>query len=134
VLGHVEPAATFSPQESQEFLKVSQLMEMRCRSRDVMASGSLDSTAQLHGFDKALMKGVDGQFPRAGGEGGAVAASAPGKEEGAGAGPGKRSYRVWLPWERYTVCLGIATYGGTKGTKINKIRALLDGRNESQVS
>lgn len=112
----MEPAATFSTQESQEFLKVSQLMEMRCRSKDI--SGGAESIGRV--------TSEDSHFHR---EGGPSAGPPPAVADG----PGKRSYRVWQPWETYTVCLGIHTYGGTKGARIGKIRALLDGRSESQV-
>lgn len=50
-----------------------------------------------------------------------------------GENPSKRVYRVWSSWERYTVCLGIAAYGGIKRDSISKIQSLLEGRTCGQV-
>ena len=118
-LGHLEPSACFSAAESQEFLKVSQLMEMRCRAHAKETGNSLNLRVHPPATSSGLAEGGGGA---GGGGGGATEAAPP-----------RRMYRVWTAWERYTVSLGIATYGGTKGAKVNKIRSLLDGRSESQV-
>jgi hypothetical protein len=44
----------------------------------------------------------------------------------------KRVYRMWTPFERFTVFLGVSKYG-MKGANLQKILNMLPGRNEGQL-
>eukprot|EP00602_Paraphysomonas_sp_CaronLab_P002989 CAMPEP_0185030188 /NCGR_PEP_ID=MMETSP1103-20130426/16981_1 /TAXON_ID=36769 /ORGANISM="Paraphysomonas bandaiensis, Strain Caron Lab Isolate" /LENGTH=610 /DNA_ID=CAMNT_0027565201 /DNA_START=85 /DNA_END=1917 /DNA_ORIENTATION=+ len=133
-LGHVEPSSTFTVMECQEFLKVSQLLEMRMRppkQDDAVGSTSGGGMKQLAGCAAASTKaetssGVN-QF-------GDHKREMEFKLSSAALGrPTKRNYRMWTPSERYTILLGIATYGGTKGPNMGKIKNLLHNRSECQL-
>jgi hypothetical protein len=127
-LGHLEPNSNFTVMESQEFLKVAQLLENGSRRYPDENHGtspsllpfklrSIGSMRPLNSSKSGDSKEFDGHFRSSSNE-----------------APSKRIYRVWSSWERYTVCLGIAAYGGIKRDCIAKIQALLEGRTCGQVS
>jgi hypothetical protein len=118
--------------ESQEFLKVTQFLEFDFRrTASRVPSGnplqSSEKKSQLQ-FKPGTRVGHENESP--------VPSDTHefGFIHNGADHPSKRAYRVWTSWERYTVCLGIATYGGIKRDSITKIQALLEGRSCSQVT
>lgn len=58
-----------------------------------------------------------------------VLAARPTKPDEEGGGAKKRNYKVWAPFEKYTLLVGISLFG----TEMTKLSQILEDRNAEQV-
>ena len=122
----MEPSNRFTSNECQEFLRATQLLSLQ--HQQLYANSVAAGTGAIGG--------ATGRGGAASGQGGQGATAGPdgavGTQGAALRGGGqRRSYKLWSPYEQFTLQIGVALYGAKN---YGKLASLLENRPEKKVS